>query len=358
MKKLTLIILAILSISAAAAQGRITWLETEHDFGVFNESEGNKTCTMRFVNTGNRHIAILSARASCGCTQPKYPKEAIAPGDTAQIEITYMPEGRPGRFEKIVTVIDNTSNHKSRLTIKGVVVGTSKTITSHYPIDGGSIRLKRDIIPFKEVMKIRNKTEFIDAYNISTDTLYPEWDNIPEYITITGGMKYIAPGDYASFAISFNATKCGTYGLVKDVITMYPNGKAHSAPIKIEVYANVVEDFSTLNEFQLLKAPAIAVSPEKLDFGLIAPPMGLNSSFTITNTGKSEMIIRRIYSTDPAVNISYSKNKVKAGKDIEINVTLNPFGLPKDILNTFIYIITNCPDNPVIEYRLVGEIAK
>ncbi len=357
MKKTVFILFSIVSL-VSFAQGKIEWLEDFHDFGVFNESDGNKTCTMRFVNTGDKAVTILSARASCGCTQPKYPKEAIAPGDTAKIEITYLPAGRPGRFEKVVTVLTNSTKKKSLLTIKGVVVGTSKTITSHYPFDAGQLRLKKNITAFNEIKKIRTKTEFIDAYNISTDTVYPEWDNLPDYIRIVTAINYVAPGDYASFAINFDATKCPVYGLVRDKITLYPNGKKRSSAVELEVMATVIDDFSNLNEFQLMKAPVIAVSPEKINFGVIAPPNGLKSTFSIKNQGQNDMIIRRIYTTDPSINISYSKNKIKAGKEMTVEVSLNPFSLPSEILNTFIYIVTNCPDKPIMEYRVVGEIAK
>ncbi|MGM9843076.1 MAG: DUF1573 domain-containing protein [Muribaculaceae bacterium] len=358
MKKFFIILSTIISAIIVSAQ-KIEWLETTHDFGVFYEKDGNKTCTMRFVNIGEKPLTILSARASCGCTQPKYPREAIAPGDTAAIEITYMPAGRPGRFDKTVNIVSNAYNeNKSKLNIKGVVVGTSATVNAHYPHNAGALRLKFQTALIEEIRKNKTKTVFIDAYNVSRDTIYPEWDNLPEYITVSSGTKFVAPGDYISFAINFSAFKCPEYGLVKNNILLYPDGKERSTPFAVEVAATVMDDFSNLTDEQRMKAPVLTANPKKLSLGIIAPPNGLNASFTITNDGKSDLIIRRIYANVPYINIKYKKTRIKPGKSIEVEVTLNPFALPQDIINTYIYIATNYPDNPLMEYRVVGDIAK
>ena len=66
-----------------AAQPHATWLERQHDFGVFLEKDGKVTCHMRLVNTGNEALFITKAQAGCGCTGISYTEEPILPGDTA-----------------------------------------------------------------------------------------------------------------------------------------------------------------------------------------------------------------------------------------------------------------------------------
>ena len=343
---------------AAKSEKSVVWLEDRHDFGIFNEEDGNQTCIMRFVNNSDKPVAIISARASCGCTQPEYSKEAFAPGDTAEIKITYIPAGRPGRFEKIITVLTTDSQSKHRLTIKGLVIGSEKTVSAHFPYDAGQLRMKRDMVVYDYVTKGKSKSEFLDVYNVSKDTIYPTWENLPDYVTVSAASKAVPPGDYSSFVLNFNTMRCNEYGLVKNVVTLYPNGKNGSEPVKIELFATVVEDFSDMTETQRMKAPVVSVSPERLN---LSTGMGLNGysgKVTVTNTGQNELIIRRVYALDPAINIKCEKKKVKSGKSVDIEVSLNTFGFQSEVLNTLIYIVTNYPDNPIMEYRVVGDISQ
>ena len=77
----------ILSI-AAQKNAVITFTQTTHDFGTFDESEGKVTTEFEFKNTGNAPLLITRTAASCGCTTPEYPKEPIAPGKSGVIKVT------------------------------------------------------------------------------------------------------------------------------------------------------------------------------------------------------------------------------------------------------------------------------
>ncbi|WP_290452762.1 DUF1573 domain-containing protein, partial [Duncaniella muris] len=71
----------------AKADGQGIWLEQKHDFGAFDEDLGTVYCDFRLINASDEPIAIISARANCGCTKPEYSRDPIAPGDTAVIRV-------------------------------------------------------------------------------------------------------------------------------------------------------------------------------------------------------------------------------------------------------------------------------
>jgi hypothetical protein len=52
---------------------------------------------------------------------PDYPKTPIAPGQKAQIKVSFNSTGKLGQQEKYVTIMANTSPAESRLTIKAQV---------------------------------------------------------------------------------------------------------------------------------------------------------------------------------------------------------------------------------------------
>ncbi len=91
--------------------------------------QGNKVdLSYSFKNTGGSPLVITDVRGSCGCTVGKdWPKEPIAPGEKAEIAVSFDSEGRNGRQDKTVTVVANTVPPSNVLTLTAEVVGpTSK----------------------------------------------------------------------------------------------------------------------------------------------------------------------------------------------------------------------------------------
>lgn len=74
----------------------------------------------KFKNEANVPVVIKSAKGSCGCVVPTYPKEPVLPGESRQIEVRYD-TNRVGVFTKTVTIITNEVHDTYVLTIKGDV---------------------------------------------------------------------------------------------------------------------------------------------------------------------------------------------------------------------------------------------
>lgn len=101
---------------------QVKFEEKSYNFGYIDEKGGPVTHFFKFTNTGDAPLVIISATASCGCTRPTYPTEPIAPGKTGTVKVTYLPEGRPGEFDKVVKVRTNVKESKKiSLRITGTV---------------------------------------------------------------------------------------------------------------------------------------------------------------------------------------------------------------------------------------------
>ena len=96
------------------------WSEEEHDFGTINEGDVVEH-TFSFTNNGEAPLIIESARASCGCTVPSWPREPIAAGETSDIKVRFDSKGKPNVQNKTVTITANTYPKISRLRIKTFV---------------------------------------------------------------------------------------------------------------------------------------------------------------------------------------------------------------------------------------------
>jgi len=75
---------------------------------------------LNFSNTGTEPLVIKSARGSCGCTVPIWPKEPIMPGESSEIEIRYDTK-RLGKFSKTVTITTNEISEPKVVKVTGMV---------------------------------------------------------------------------------------------------------------------------------------------------------------------------------------------------------------------------------------------
>lgn len=89
-----------------------------YDFGSIEEGP-SADHVFTFTNTGKEPLIIQRVQPSCGCTTPDWTKEPVAPGKTGMIKASYGTQGRPGHFEKTMTVFTNAGT--KMLTFKGTV---------------------------------------------------------------------------------------------------------------------------------------------------------------------------------------------------------------------------------------------
>lgn len=352
-----LVIITFLTMMALTGHAKVKWIDTTHDFGAFSEDLGMVDTEFRMLNEGDRPVRILDARATCGCTVPKFDRTDIAPGDTTVLRVSYNASGRPGKFEKYVYVKTSDSPQEQRtLTVKGVVIGASATIRSRYPIDGGALQLQTDVAGFGEVKRGKAKTIFIGMYNRSETAVTPTLIGVPDFITPQFVPGELPPGQQGQLSLTINTLKMNEWGINEGDFKLMCGDNT----VTIKYFAIVMEDFDTLTPGQMLNAPIIGVTPSKIDLGICQAGSGLRTEeFEVENTGKSPLIIRRVQTVDPSlVAAVISSDKIKPGKKAKLKVTFDPSKAENDFVNARISIINNDPTNPMAVVRLTAEITE
>lgn len=94
--------------------------EESFDFGTIKEG-AQATHEFKFKNTGKEPLLVTNVQPSCGCTTPKWTKEPIKPGEEGSITAVYNSNGRPGAFNKQLTITSNTKTPTKLIYIKGTV---------------------------------------------------------------------------------------------------------------------------------------------------------------------------------------------------------------------------------------------
>ena len=99
----------------------IDFNDSKYDFGTIKQNTTNLHI-FQFRNSGSNPLIIESAKGSCGCTVPQYPKEPIMPGDWSEIKVEYKPATQEGAQTKTVTITANTEDPLTKLEIRAKVI--------------------------------------------------------------------------------------------------------------------------------------------------------------------------------------------------------------------------------------------
>lgn len=129
LRSITLLLCTVLALAVTAARPgvktNVSFNELSHDFGNISASIPSVSTTFEITNNGDAAVAILSAKASCGCTEPDYQRKPIMPGETGTVKVTFLTRGYSGEFDKEVTVRLRSASGKServQFVIKGVII--------------------------------------------------------------------------------------------------------------------------------------------------------------------------------------------------------------------------------------------
>ena len=98
----------------------ISFDKVSYDFGTIEEDDIVETSFV-ITNTGKSDLLIKKASASCGCTIPDWPKEAIKPGESAPMNVKFNSKGKKNKISKTITLVTNTEASKEVVKITGFV---------------------------------------------------------------------------------------------------------------------------------------------------------------------------------------------------------------------------------------------
>lgn len=353
MKKLLLVVAVLYSIVATAQEPVITFNETTHDFGKINEAAGRVTTVFEFTNEGMIPLVLTNVRASCGCTTPKWTREPIEPGQKGQITVTYNPSGRPGRFQKTVTVTSNATVPSTRLYIKGEVIPKPVKKTEEYSIQMGVLRLKKKTLDFGNVIKGANKT-FALSYANTTEapiTIDIVASNNDYYFKPLVTRKNVQPNETGIIQITLQSAECPIYGPIDTKMHVIVNGqKIISDEYAITIKANIKEDFSKMTVEERQQAPIMEYDPT-VNLGKLKSGKKIGTKFTLSNAGVNSLIIRRVIANDEMIILTAPKT-IKGGKKADLKVEINTQGMPVGNYSRIVTVITNDPVHSVVRLYL------
>ncbi|HCC71639.1 MAG TPA: DUF1573 domain-containing protein [Bacteroidales bacterium] len=357
MRKVLFILIILLTTLVAGAQpggAGIKFNETKHDFGRFMEEAGPQTFKFEFENTGTSDLLINRVTASCGCTSPEWTRHPLKPGEKGYVAVTYDPRNRPNKFKKTVAVYTNTQPAVHVLIIEGDVIPRKLTLEEIYRFDAGGVRFKSNHLAFTNVVQGKKKIKIMEIINTLDKPVNIGFDRVPGHVTLKTKPATLGPGDKGVIEGMYDASNLNDWGYVNHLIRVTHNGEMINNSWFV-VSANIIEDFSSWTKNELENAPVFDLENTRFNFGEIKQREKADVEFKFKNSGKSDLIIRKVRSTCGCTTVTPANTTIKPGESSIIKAVFDA-GIRKGKQHKVITVITNDPNKSQVSLVISGIV--
>lgn len=337
-----------LAVAFSQVAKPVQFREESFDFGSVKEGGGPVLHEFLFTNNSGRHFKILNVQASCGCTTPDWTREPIAPGKTGFIQASYNPKGRPGYFNKSLTVTTDVDSNPIILQIKGQVdVENNASVDAGFQASNGSWKLKSGSFNMGMVYRQNEFTvrEFQVLNGGSKPVTYTGKSVAPSYITVDVQPRILEPGAKGQVKVSYNGKMKGQYGFHSDNIELETDDEMN--PVKsFSIYATLQDNFKGLTAEEIATGPRFRLQAPSLDFGRIRPYATTVQEIQFMNGGRKALEIKSVQGNCTCIVASAGKTSLKPGEKSSIKIEFNPVDR-KGTVQKAVTIYSNDPQNPV-----------
>ena len=322
-----------------------------YDLGKIKESDGIAICKLEITNNGQSPLIIHGIKTTSSSVSSTFSREPVLPGEKTVIEIGYNPEKRPGPFQRKVIILSNALNNQVAIEIKGDVISTAyekinnpQTLQDKYKEEIGSILVSTKHVAFQKIYLNDVDTMYLQIYNPTAQELNITLKNVPAHINTMVEPDILKPNTGGTIRIIFDAKKKNDWGFVFDRINILINNEFKNANY-FSVSADIVENFENLTPGQRANAPVINFYENNYNFDTISQDTVVLHKFNFNNSGKSDLIIRKVKTSCGCTASNAGSNVIKAGEESYILVRFSS-GKRSGKQSKTVTVITNDPKTP------------
>lgn len=351
MKSLFLILSLAMSLSASA-QSFITD-NPSVDIGQVVYYQPS-TAVFKLRNAQNKPVSITSVETGCECTVASYPKTPIPPGSTFNLSVVF--DGKQlGRFQRSILVMDDASDERTELTLRGHVVTELENFSGEYPVTLGNLLADENYVEFDDVNKGDRYVSEIHIMNPSGQYVEPVVMHVPSYLRAEAIPHRLAPKEGGIIRFTLDSRNVRSYGLNQTNVYLAANkGETVAEDKAITVSTVLLPEVLVLDDANLDNAPRISLSTTTVDMTDFKGKKKLKSTVLISNTGKSILDISALQMFTVGLEVTLPKRQLKPGETVKMKITGIAEQLKKVRNRPRILMITNDADHQ----KVVIEIKK
>ncbi len=352
MKRLILLILLAPGFrSWSQAVEPLIFREKLYDFGEIEERNGRADHEFTFTNNSGRTVKILSVQASCGCTTPGWSQDPVPHGKAGFVKASFDPAGRPGYFNKSLTVTTDYDAAPIILQIKGQVVSGDAVASNEFPAGNGSLYFQTRSFNFGTIYMNRPPAQKQFAIINRGTTPVKLIDVVkPSYLKVDMP-AVLAPGEKGFIRVTYDARRRNQFGFASDNIQITTDDP--------ESDIKSISVFATLEEYYAAEepgpAPVLFLSEPNIDLGRFRESILINHSVTVKNEGQRDLQIKALQGNCPCISASADKTALKPGDSTMLTISFKPQSRG-GTQQKAITIYSNDPRNPVQRISVLAYI--
>lgn len=330
--------------------------KTIHDFGDIISGSGPVSCTYMVKNIGSKPIVIYNVATSCGCTDVKWTKEPIRPGESGKISVTYSNDEGPYPFDKSLTSYFSNIKKPVILKLRGNAIQKKVPLNELYPVRFGTLGLRENSLKCGNLEQGGQKSEQVMVANLSDRSIKVGFKDLSPHLSVNVSPNPIPAKSTAQMSFTVSASR-DLWGKQWYEATPVIDGKAHLSkegkPLRI--WAFTKENFSRLTKEQKDRGANPMFESSTYSFGRIRKGEKVTATFSFSNKGKENLHIYKV-DCDAAKWSATEISDTAPGKKGSFCVELDTSTLPSGEVLAIVTLTTNSPLRPMVNLFIAGYI--
>ena len=352
-----------------------------HDFGDITTDQGAVYCEFTFTNISAKPILLLSAVASCGCTDVEWTREPLQPGKTGKVSAVFDNNDGPYPFDKTVTVYVSDVKKPIVLHLRGSAHENAKPLKEAYSLKIGNMGVKTLENKVGNLSQRETKSGNIVIANVGVTPMKVEFEDVSEGLTLSVFPNPVPAKSVANLTYNIKASrerwgknwyyatpvidgrrykaigKLPAKEVEEGTEHFYsePNTRVGIGKSEIAFWAVTKENFSSLPTDYKNDMANPTFTKSTVSFGKLASGAKTTLTFEYTNKGKMDSEFFKLDADCSNVKVK-EMEKTEPGKKGRIVVELDTKGMPKGENIIALNLFTNSPFRPVISLQIAGTI--
>lgn len=381
MKRLMSIMLLLDACVMASAQtdfgAAVRFDRTVYDFGDIMQDSGPVSCSFVLTNISDKGWTIDQVASSCGCTEVRWSRAEIAPGQNGNITATYSNDEGPYPFDKTLTVYVSALGKPVVLHLRGVVRSKSMSLSDSYPVHYGPLAFRDREIRAGNMVQGESRTGEITVANISSRPIVVSFENVSPGLSIRLKEKRIRARGTGTLIYTVESDR-GRWGENCYYATPLINGKSlpstgKAVAPKPVLGSQAIESDSASNLAEGCRAIAVsAVTRESFSASdYSAPPVletvnstfsfgkkragtPVRANFALKNTGKKKLLLYKVEPTSSRLRCIAPVEQISTGEQKTLSFELNTAGLEPGEHLFIVNLYSNAPGQSVRSIYITG----
>lgn len=352
---------------------------TVYDFGDIVQDSGPVSCSFILTNISDKSWTIDQVASSCGCTEVRWTRSAVAPGQNANVTAIYSNDEGPYPFDKTLTVYVSSLARPMVLHLRGVVRSKSASLTDSYPVHYGPLAFRDREIRAGNMSQGESRSGEVTVANISSRPISVSFKNVSSGLTVRIKEKRIPARGTATLVYTVESSR-ERWGENYYFATPVINGKVFSSTGKkagqkpvlgtqaiendtasflaegcefIGISAVTRESFSASDR---TSPPVLEIPGSTFSFGKIKAGKTVKVNFELKNTGKRPLFIYKVEPVSSRVNCAVPVKEIAVAQSETLSFDLDTSGLGAGEHLFIVNLYTNAPSQSVRSLYITGIV--